>query len=230
MSEDVLKKPVHLALLRPTQLEKMAMEQKIAASPFGVDPNVPAPPLPVEQKEKPFKVALPKAPSYTKTAKKQIQLKVLHDNVPPIPEDKKPPCSTCKTAACCYVFVVNIDEIEYESGVYGDAAIKLTPEMFQQLRSRFALPQMMTAPRQAGDKPAYYLEGKLGEPCPFLTDNKRCGIYDIRPRTCRMYTCVGDSRITEGMRQGTEPIDAVSVLTRNREVENAEQSSNKTSE
>ena len=223
MSEDVLKKPVHLALLRPTQLEKMAAERKIAASPFGVDPNVATQPLPVEQKEKPFKVTLPKSTNYAKQAKKQVQLKVLHDNVSPISADKQPPCDTCKTAACCRVFVVNIDEIEYESGLYGDAAVKITPEIFQQLRSRLLLAQMVTAPRQVSvDKPAYYLEGKMGEPCPFLLENNRCGIYEIRPRTCRVYTCVGDPRITEGMRQGTEPIDAMSVLTHNAEVKDAE--------
>lgn len=220
MSEDVLKKPVHLALLRPTQLEKLAIEGRVEATPFGIDPRVEAQPLPVEQKEKPFKVTLPKAPNYTKAAKKQVQLRVLHDRVPPIPADKQPPCSTCKTSACCYVFVVNIDELEYESGLYGDAAVKITPEMFNQLRSRFVLPQMVTAPRPtATDRPSYYLEGKIGEPCPFLTEDKKCGIYDIRPKTCRVYTCVGDPRITEGMRQGTEPIDAVSVLTRNKGVD-----------
>ncbi len=220
MSEDVLKKPVHVALLRPTQLDKMAAEDKITQSPFGINPKVASAPLPTEHKERPYKVALPKATNYAKNAKKQVQLKVMHDRVPPIPADKQPPCETCKTAACCHVFVVNIDEIEYESGVYGDTAIKLTPEMFQQLRSRFLMPQMLTAPRSTGES-AYYLEGKLGEPCPFLTEDKKCGIYEFRPKTCRVYTCVGDPRITEGMRQGTEPIDAVSILTRNKETEDA---------
>jgi Fe-S-cluster containining protein len=217
MSDDLLKKPVHIALLRPTQLEKLAAEGKIAQTQFGVDPNGSGQPLPVEQKEKPYKVALPKAPNYAKTAKKQVQLRVIHNSVPPIPAELQPPCGTCKTAACCYVFVVNIDELEYEAGIYGDAAVKLTPEMYQQLRGRFVLAQMVTAPR-ASKKPGYYLEGKIGEPCPFLTKDNKCGIYDIRPKTCRVYTCVGDPRITEGMRQGTEPIDAVSVLTRNRDL------------
>ncbi len=218
MSEDILKKPIHIALLRPTQLDRLAAEHKIEASPFGVDPNVAPAPLPVAQKEKPYKVAIPKAANYVKSAKKQVQLRVLHDRIPPLPESQKPPCDTCKTAACCYVFVVNIDELEYESGLYGDAAVKLTPEIFQQLRSKFLLPQMVTAPRQVSSKPAYYLDGQVGQPCPFLTEDKKCGIYDIRPRTCRVYTCVGDPRITEGMRQGTEPIDAISILTRNKEM------------
>lgn len=223
MSEDVLKKPVHLALLRPTQLDKLAAERKIEATPFGIDPSAgPAVPLPTEQKERPPRVSLPKVPNYAKAAKQQVHLKVLYDNLPTIPPDKQPPCETCKTAACCYVFVVNIDELEYESGLYGDAAVKLTPEIFQQLRSRFIAPQMITAPRQMSEsKNSYYLEGKIGEPCPFLTKDNKCGIYDIRPRTCRVYSCVGDPRITEGMRQGTEPIDAVSVLRRNMDGGNA---------
>lgn len=213
---DVLKKPVHVALLRPTQLEKLTAEGHLHQTQFGVDPAPPKQPLPVEHKEKPYKVDLPKAPGYAKAMKKQVQLKVIHSNVPPVPPELQPPCGTCKTAACCHVFVVNIDELEYESGIYGDAAIKLTPEMYQQLRGRFILAQMLTAPR-VSKKPGYYLEGKIGEPCPFLTQDNKCGIYDIRPKTCRVYTCVGDPRITEGMRQGIEPIDAVSVLTRNRD-------------
>lgn len=219
MSEEALKKPVHIALLRPTQLERMAAEGKIPASQFGVDPAPSGQPLPVEQKVRPF--SLPKAENYTKLAKKQVQLRVLHDNVPAIPADKQPPCSTCKTATCCVVFVVNIEELEYESGVYGDSAVKLTPEMFQQLNSRFIRSQMITAPRQVGNQNGYYLEGKIGEPCPFLNEKAQCSIYDIRPKTCRTYSCVGDSRITEGMRQGTEPIDGVSVLLRNKDLPDA---------
>ena len=219
---EILKKPVHIALLRPTQLDKLAADHKIEASSFGVDPAVKTAALPTERTEK-LGYSIPKASQYAKTAKKQVQLRVIHDNVPPIPEDKTPPCSTCKTATCCKVFVVNIEELEYESGLYGDSAIKFTPEMFQQLRSKFLALQMVAAPRQvAGDKPAYYLEGKIGEPCPFLTEDMKCGIYDIRPITCRVYSCVGDARITEDMRQGVEPIDAMSVLMHNRSIENAD--------
>jgi len=209
---DILKKPVHVALLRQTHLEKLAAAKKIDQTPFGLNPNVEPQPLPKEVKEKPYQ--LPKLPNIAKQVKTQLKLKVLHDRVPPIPEDKRPPCESCKTAACCRVFVVNIDPIEYESGLYGDAAVKITPEMFKQLNSRFLLASMVTAPR-ASDVDSYYLEGKLGDPCPFLDDNNRCGIYSIRPITCRVYSCVGDSRITEGMRQGTEPIDALSFLPRN---------------
>jgi len=214
MSEDVLKKPVHVALLRPTHLDELAQDKRIEKTQFGVDPNVPAQPLPVKTSMMP-KFGLPTTShNPAKAAKARVRLKVLHDTVAPIPEDKTPPCDTCKTAACCHVFVVNITEVEYESGLYGDAAVKFTPEIFEQLRSRLILPQMLTAPRPTKAAAAYFLEGKIGEPCPFLMENKRCGIYDIRPRTCRQYTCVGDPRITEGMRQGTEPIDSASILAR----------------
>lgn len=214
MGEGILKKPVHLALLKPTQLDKMASQGKISSTKFGLDPNVEQMPLPVEQKERAVpKLDIPKMPNLAKAAKKQVQLKIFHDRIPPIAEDKKPPCQSCKTSACCYAFVVNITELEYESGVYGDAAIKLDADTFKQLRGRGLVLPMLTAPRrQPGDKPLYFLEGKIGEPCPFLTKENRCGIYDIRPRTCRVYSCVEDPRITEGLRQGTEPMDPISIL------------------
>lgn len=214
MSKEILKKPVHLALLRPTQLEKMAAQGKISITPFGLDPKVEEVPLPVEQKEKStHKFEIPKMPNLTKAAKKQVHLKLLHDKIPPIPEDKKPPCSSCKTAACCKVFVVNITELEYDSGVYGDAAIKIDPATFKQLRGRVLMLQLLTAPRpRKDDKPTYFLEGKMGEPCPFLTKDNKCGIYDMRPKTCRVYSCVGDPRITEEMRQGTVDLDPANIL------------------
>lgn len=222
MTDDVLKKPVHVALLRTTTLEQLAATQKIGVTPFGVDPTTERVHLPQAKKERPYHIDIPKAANYAKLAKKRVQLRVVHDRIPAVPVDKQPPCSSCKTAACCRVFVVNLTELEYESGVYGDSAVKLTPEIYQQLQSRFAQTVMLTAPRNTGET-SYYLEGSIGQPCPFLLDDNRCGIYENRPRTCRVYTCVGDPRITEGMRQGTEPMDPISVLLRNKEV-NAPQS------
>jgi Fe-S-cluster containining protein len=209
MSEDVLKKPVHLAILKPTHIQNLADAGKISASQFGIDP-APDPmalPRPPAEPKGVGKIAFPKVAhsDLLKKHKKQVHLQVLHNSIPPLPADKIPPCDTCKTAACCLAFVVNITKDEYESGLYGDAAVELTPEMYKQLSSLYLLPVMAAAPR-INDKPSYFLEGKVGEPCPFLTADKRCGIYDIRPVTCRTYTCVGDARITEGMRQGTEEI------------------------
>lgn len=207
MSEDILKKPVHLAILKPTHIQKLANEGKLRDAPFSVPANVQQVQLPEPVKEKTSTLGLEKLErpkviqsDLFKKNKKQLNLRVLHDRVPPLPDHLKPPCSSCKTAACCSAFAVNISKEEYESGLYGDAAVQLTPEMYKQLRSNFLLPVMAGLPF----KPDYFLEGKIGDPCPFLTTENSCGIYDIRPTTCRTYTCVGDPRITEGMRQGTE--------------------------
>lgn len=214
---DVLKKPVHLALLKPTHIDNLAKEKKIKPTEFGINPNSVKAPLPVE--EKPRVNLFPKLNIPTndlvKKSKNQIKLQVLYSRLPPIPEDKKPPCERCKTAACCTVFVVNLTELEYESGLYGDAAVKITPEIFDQLKSRQLQVEMLTAPRNTSNT-QYLLEGKMGEPCPFLDQNNRCGIYATRPAVCRQYTCVGDPRITEAMRDGSAPIDAVSQLIRTR--------------
>lgn len=217
MSE-ILKKPVHLAILKPTHVEKLSAEGKLPASPFGV--SVPSrdalPKPPVESKS-----AVPAIPKFSllankdsadlaKKNKKQVMLRVLYEQVPPIPEDKKPPCESCKTSACCVAFVVNITKEEYESGLYGDNAVALTPEIYAQLKSAFILPAMVGGPVDRKESATvYFLEGKVGERCPFLTSANRCGIYDIRPVTCRTYSCVGDPRITDGIRQGTEPILAI---------------------
>lgn len=219
MSDRVLKEPVHIALLRPTQLEKLAAAKKIDTVPYGLDPHKSDQPLPVAVKEKLYSV--PKAAEYTRQAKKRIQLPILHANVPPIPKELTPPCGTCKTAACCRVFVVPIDKMEYDSGLYGDSAVKFEPEAFRQLSSKFLLPLMIGAP-QAIRTTSYFLEGKIGEPCPFLAEDNSCSIYDIRPRTCRVYTCVGDDRISEGMRQDTESVDdTVAIMMHTKEVNDA---------
>lgn len=212
---DILKKPVHLAILKPSHLQKLAEKGVFPVSEYA-KPTPEQPKLPSEPKKsnipKIHRVAVPSS-SYVKKAQIQGQLRVVHDSVPPISKDKQPPCDTCKTAACCRAFVVNITELEYESGIYGDAAVKITPEMSEQLNSKSVSTVMITAPRNIKET-SYYLEGKIGEPCPFLGEDNRCTIYDIRPITCRVYTCVDDSRITEGMRQGTEPVDEASVVER----------------
>lgn len=219
MADDVLKKPVHIAVLKPTHLEKLADAGKISATPFGVSPKSSNISLPKLEVEKTGALGLPKllkqqitsSGNLVKQNKQHLKLRVLHDSVPPIPKDKIPPCSSCKTAACCRAFVVNITQLEYESGMYGDAAIKLTPEIHDQLKSRFIMPAVIGAPITKTDRNAYYLEGKIGDPCPFLTAEQRCGIYEFRPVTCRAYTCAEDPRITDGMRSGTEPIDTFTL-------------------
>lgn len=218
MADDVLKKPVHIAVLKPTHLEKLAEAGKISATPFGVSPKPANIPLPKPEVEKTGALGLPKllkqqvtSSDLVKRNKQQLKLRVLHESIPPIPKDKIPPCSSCKTAACCRAFAVNITQLEYESGVYGDAAIKLTPEIYEQLKSKFLTTAVIGAPLTQLTKTGYYLEGKIGEPCPFLTADQKCGIYDIRPVTCRAYTCAEDPRITDGMRSGEEPINTFTL-------------------
>jgi Fe-S-cluster containining protein len=223
MSDDILKKPVHLAILKPTHIQKLAEAGKLPASPYGLNPAVEQAPLPAPTVEKANSLGLGKLlkpqvaqSDLLKKNKKQLQLRIIHDRIPPLSPEKVPPCNSCKTAACCVAFAVNITQQEYDSGLYGDAAVALTPDMHKQLQSKFLLSAVYGSPK-IRDKPAYFLDGKIGEPCPFLTADKRCGIYDIRPATCRTYTCVGDSRITEGMRQGTEGLDiVVNTVVKNR--------------
>lgn len=219
MSNDVLKRPVHLAILKPTHIQNLASAGHIVATPFGMDPQTAAPPLPEPVVEKVSALGLPKAlkqeipsaSSMLKKNKQHFKLRVIFDSTPPIPKEKTPPCSSCATAACCHAFVVNISQMEYESGLYGDAAIKLTPDIYNQLKSRFLAVQNLGTPVNSSHKDTYFLDGKIGEPCPFLTEKKQCGIYDIRPVTCRTYTCVGDPRITEEMRAGTQAMDIFSL-------------------
>lgn len=202
---DVLKKPVHVAVLKPTYMQQLAKEGKMPNTAFSLPtPNPQQLPGPEQAK---VKLGF-QAPNLVKRVQAKTKLRMVHDNVPPIPADKQPPCDTCKTAACCRAFVVNITELEYESGIYGDAAVKLTPEISKQLRG---LPSLLTAPRSMTGN-TYYLEGKMGEPCPFLTKDNKCGIYDIRPVTCRVYTCADDDRITEDMRSGADPITEATLI------------------
>ena len=48
--------------------------------------------------------------------------------------------------------------------------------------------------KEAWQNPAYYpaLRLKMTEPdlpCQFLTESQQCGVYEIRPQTCRKYLC-----------------------------------------
>ncbi len=214
-STDVLQKPVHVAILRPTHIQKLAKEGKLPQHLLSL-PTPETPKLP-DGKQEPVKVQASYAGIAAQGAKSRketmirTRLRVIHDNVPPLPKDKEPPCHECKTSACCYAFMVNITPEEYESGLYGEYAVKLTHTESENLgNSRFMKMATMHMPNvhtiQEGH-PQYYLEGPVGQPCPMLQEDGKCGIYDKRPITCRVYTCVGDPRITQGMRDGTEDVE-----------------------
>lgn len=192
-----LKKPVHAALLKPTALDQLAKEGRLPAEE--------KPPLPRD--EAPPKVFNPlsklKSTGLLQQANKRVRLQVLHANAAPIPADRKPPCESCKASPCCKAFLVEITQLEYESGAYEEFAVELTPNVAKQLRTKGLLIPTLTAPQLTdGDGAKYFLEGKLWEACPFLGEDNKCTIYDTRPLTCRMYSCVGDDRITQEMRDG----------------------------
>jgi len=107
--------------------------------------------------------------------------------------------------------MVNITADEYESGLYGDYAVKLTHQDSKNLRmgtllALATLHMPMVHGVQEGE-PQYYLEGPVGQVCPMLQEDGQCGIYEKRPLTCRMYSCVDDARITQEMRDGTVDIE-----------------------
>lgn len=205
---DILKKPIHIALLKPTHLQSMEASGKL---PRTFVSNENTSPLPAEAKTTVFKLPKVQIDNTVKKAKLQVNLRVVYDTHPPIPKDKTPPCDTC-VAVCCTVFAVNISKQEYDSGLFGDNAVEITPEIVNQLGSSFLQAARVGMPMQDAQN-AYYLEGKIGERCPFLTDNNKCGIYATRPMTCRSYTCIGDDRITDDMRAGKVPLDIFAART-----------------
>lgn len=205
---DILKKPVHPVLTKTTVLEKLDHANKLT----GTSVSLPQPnkfSLPIEKREVRSrlgtKVTREKPVSYKIRAKHKLQ--VIYDRLPPLPKDLEPDCKSCKTSACCVAFVVPLTKMEYESGIYGDNAAKITKEAADQLKDtsayRWSLLKMGGVLRQ--DKDTYYfLEGSMGMKCPYLGDSGGCTIYEDRPFTCRTYTCVGDDRITDDIRSGKQ--------------------------
>lgn len=207
MSKDVTSKPVHFAVLKQTHLDKLRKEGKLPKRQFSTQlenhSKLPRKSAPTTKVRSLLDNVQFNYGDYQKKLVSKTRLKVLHQSVPPIPKEQEPPCDSCKTAACCYAFVVQITEEEYESGVYGDYAIKISGETVKQFGSKLSSIITMGAPQSGmGEGDKHYLEGVMGEPCPFLGDDARCTIYEYRPVTCRAYTCVGDDRITQEMRDG----------------------------
>ena len=202
---DVLKKPVHPALLPLTHIQELHAKGKLPKNAVSLETQDSAP-LPKETTVKAARVALPKigASELLRKEKKKSRLRVLHDQVHPIPKDKIPPCNTCTEAPCCKAFMVELTQDEYESGLYDQYAVKLTNEARDQLKYNIGtvILSLNAVPLLLSNQDVYYLEGEAGQDCPFLDSSNRCTIYDDRPFVCRSYTCVGDSRITEQMRTG----------------------------
>lgn len=204
---DILKKPVHSVLIPITHIERLQNAGKLPKNAVSIDTEHAE--LPTEKQEKPARVQIPKIETVKapKQQKLRTRLKVLHQALPEFPEEVKPPCNTCKASPCCKAFLVELTQEEYDSGLYDQYAVKLPKESKEQLRYNFTmfLSTVTVASALQEDRDSYYLEGKIGEDCPFLKNN-RCSIYEDRPIVCRLYTCVGDPRITEEMRQGKQPV------------------------
>jgi Fe-S-cluster containining protein len=190
---DVLKKPVHVALLRPAHVQKLQDNGRFHPSKMAPSLSPPVRPAPLDSSGP----VIPVTNLLKRASAKMTASQVQRLSKPPTPT---PPCSSCKTSPCCYAFAVPLTEAEYESGDYGEYAVALSPEVQTQLQSAF-LSNALPSTSQA--KTLYYLEGLPGQPCPFLRQDNKCGIYAIRPLVCRVYTCVGDARITQAMRDGS---------------------------
>lgn len=205
MGEDVLKKKVHLVLVKETLLQTLEREGRVES---GTQPKKVR--LPIADPKPSMRVnRLPiKVGDIRKQSLARGRLRVAYDSIEPIPADKVPDCGACKTAACCSAFIVNIEPEEYDTGLYSPYAIELTETVKEQLRSRLGALAMSGGISTLSQGTSYVMEGLTGQPCPFLGDDNNCSIYNDRPYTCRVYTCVDDPRITEGMRQGTEPLVA----------------------
>lgn len=200
---DVTKKPVHPVLTAQTPLEASQgrfEEQQYARLAPQRQPLPEAPKAP--QRPKIERPAFQGPGAMLKQESIKRRLRIYYDNLPDkmYPEEKTPPCNSCKTAVCCSSFVVPLQKEEYESGLYDPYAVKLTYEAARQLSTFRA---WKWSPSYEGEV-SYAIEGIPGEPCPFLGKDRRCTIYDWRPLTCREYTCVGDERITQEMRDGVE--------------------------
>ena len=202
----VLKAPVHLVVLQPSHIQKLQAKGTFPVGglvrPIPEPHELPGVPKPVRvPRHNPLARFKPPHVNSVKDRMKKTRLAVLHDRVLPIPDHLKPPCGTCKTSACCKAFVVGITKEEYDSGLYTPYAVALDSKYMKQLQGKLLLPITATAPVRGTEGIDYYLEGRIGEDCPFLAENGDCGIYDQRPITCRVYSCVEDDRITDEMRE-----------------------------
>lgn len=195
----------HVVLVKGTLLDKLRQKGRLTATKTLVDP-LPAAPVstpPPSRTSTLAATAARGAAAHEKTHAR-TRLRILYEKLPELPEARKPPCDTCVSGACCYAFLVYLTEDEYKSGVFDDYAIKITPEIKEQLNNNTTLQTMVGVSQVIGKLSTsnYYLEGAIGEPCPFLKKGK-CSIYEHRPQVCRVYSCVGDERITEDMRKHT---------------------------
>lgn len=204
---DILKKPVHTALLPLTHIQSLQAQGKLPKNAVSLEAPSPVNLPKQEEANNSPRLRLPKsgANQVLKKDKIRTRLRIMHNKIPPLSKDKEPPCETCTGAPCCKAFLVQLTEDEYESGLYANYAVKITEESREQLRFNIGafILSLDALPILYGSyNTVYYLEGAADYACPFLGENNKCTIYNDRPTVCRSYSCVGDSRITEEMRKG----------------------------
>lgn len=203
---DILKKPVHLALLPLTHLQTLQAQGKLPKNAVSLEAAKDTDLLPREEHKAHHRVSVG-AGNILAKSRMRTRLLVLYDKIPPMDPKLKPPCETCTEAPCCKAFVVEITKEEYESGLYDPYTLKMTNEIRTQLTNNIGLLTLVLdqgAPLLGRGRDSYFLEGGVGEACPFLGDDNRCTIYEDRPYVCRTFTCVG-TYITEEMRTGKKP-------------------------
>jgi len=202
---DILKKPVHIALIPPTQIQELRKSKYVEDFRYtsSIDNNTKLP-----QEEKARLVPKLNIPKFNKgNPRKRVMLKVLYDQIPEPIQD--PPCNSC-VAACCRMYVIDLTKEEYESGIFDPYAVEVTKEISEQLHSSSLLvgqilDTLSAATVTPDGKTRRVLDKQVGEPCPFLTNDDKCGIYDDRPYICRAYSCLDDKRITDDHRNGIHP-------------------------
>jgi Fe-S-cluster containining protein len=208
VSDDVLTKPVHVALLKEAHVARLHRQGRFPKTKFGITPKgsvaAPAPSQPTSRLTS--LAALQKIPSglgVRKQAMTRAKLRVVYDQLPALPEAEKPPCETC-AAPCCTVFIIHLTPEEYNSGFLAENAVRVTPEIRKGLKTRgstlLSAYSLLTSEIEGED--SFMLEGVAGVSCPFLGSDNGCTIYEDRPLVCRTYSCVNDDRITDAMRAG----------------------------
>lgn len=135
--------------------------------------------------------------------KDKVRLVVAAQHSPSLNPTSSPPCETC-VSVCCKAFIVSLTKEEYESGMYADQAIHIPEGILNTDKTWGALVHYPHMGFLLDGREHFVLEGGIDQACPFLSDDNKCSIYHSRPLTCRMYSCIGDARITDDMRSGKE--------------------------
>lgn len=212
---DVRKKPVNPVLHKKTPYDEIRETRKLTHSVVSL-PDAIQQPLPTEPASRKFKVVkdtrlLDAAKRRTKPANQKLihRLKVVQAQLPVAKAD----CASCSSSPCCYRYPTFLTPEEYRTGLYGDNAIELTPEILDQFRHVTHLYIYLPYLAYFYGSPASYshfvLKKREDGGCVYLDKHNKCSIYSQRPLSCRLYTCDGDPAITQEMKDGSDPTFAI---------------------